>query len=127
MKSLKKISMTNQIMIAMVLGIAAGLFFGPAIAPIAVIGQIFLPLFHFHFPLDLLAFPFLHSFFSNLLIIFSIIKAVNHVLIYCPTTYGYSFFAAFFLGNVISNLNCDPFISLPSFTYEKSSIPFGIK
>lgn len=44
MKSLKKISMTNQTMIAMVLGIAAGLIFGPAIAPIAVIGQIFLRL-----------------------------------------------------------------------------------
>lgn len=44
MKSLKKISMTNQIMIAMVLGIAAGLVFGPAIAPINVIGQIFLRL-----------------------------------------------------------------------------------
>lgn len=44
MKSLKKISMTNQIMIAMVLGIVAGLVFGPAIAPINVIGQIFLRL-----------------------------------------------------------------------------------
>lgn len=44
MRSLKKVSMTNQIMIAMVLGIAAGLVIGPAIAPIAVIGQIFLRL-----------------------------------------------------------------------------------
>ncbi|MGP6145710.1 dicarboxylate/amino acid:cation symporter [Jeotgalibaca sp. A122] len=44
MKRLKNISMTNQIMIAMVLGIVAGLIFGPAIAPIEVIGQIFLRL-----------------------------------------------------------------------------------
>lgn len=44
MNRFKKISMTNQIMIAMILGIAAGLIVGPAIAPIEVIGQIFLRL-----------------------------------------------------------------------------------
>lgn len=44
MNRFKKINMTNQIMIAMILGIVAGLVFGPAIAPVEVIGQIFLRL-----------------------------------------------------------------------------------
>ncbi|QQP69435.1 dicarboxylate/amino acid:cation symporter [Carnobacterium sp. CS13] len=44
MKFLKNISMTNQIMIGMVLGILAGLLIGPAIAPIKIFGDIFLRL-----------------------------------------------------------------------------------
>lgn len=44
MNRFKKINMTNQIMIAMILGIVAGLVFGPAIAPVEVIGKIFLRL-----------------------------------------------------------------------------------
>lgn len=44
MNRLKKINMTNQIMIAMVLGIIVGLVVGPSIAPIRVLGDVFLRL-----------------------------------------------------------------------------------
>lgn len=44
MATLKKINMTNQIMIAMVLGIVVGLAVGPSIAPIKIFGDIFLNL-----------------------------------------------------------------------------------
>ncbi|MBU5312346.1 dicarboxylate/amino acid:cation symporter [Tissierella carlieri] len=41
---MKKLNMTNKIMIAMILGMAAGLIIGPAIGPIKVVGDIFLRL-----------------------------------------------------------------------------------
>lgn len=41
---MKKLNMTNRIMVTMVLGIAVGLIVGPAIAPIKVFGDIFLRL-----------------------------------------------------------------------------------
>lgn len=44
MAIVKKINMTNQIMIAMVLGIVVGLAVGPSIAPIKIFGDIFLNL-----------------------------------------------------------------------------------
>ena len=44
MKALKKVSLTNQIMVAMVLGIVVGLLVGPSIAPIRVLGDLFLRL-----------------------------------------------------------------------------------
>lgn len=44
MAKIKKINMTNQIMIAMVLGIVVGLAVGPSIEPIKIFGDIFLNL-----------------------------------------------------------------------------------
>ncbi|MDU5082029.1 dicarboxylate/amino acid:cation symporter [uncultured Tissierella sp.] len=41
---MKKLNMTNKIMIAMILGMTAGLIIGPAIGPIKVVGDIFLRL-----------------------------------------------------------------------------------
>lgn len=44
LKKLKSISLTNQILIAMVLGIVVGLLAGPVIAPVRILGDIFLNL-----------------------------------------------------------------------------------
>ena len=41
---MKRLNMTNKIMISMVLGMVVGLIVGPAIAPVKVVGDIFLRL-----------------------------------------------------------------------------------
>lgn len=82
-----KVSLTNQILIATIIGIAAGVILGPKVAPIKVVGDIFLRLIMMSVPLIILG---------------SITTAVGQISPKELGKLGFKIFSWFAIGTIIS-------------------------